>query len=260
MKKLLLHATLAMMTLPLSAASLTPGELPFSFFSRILNGDFSMNFIDGRVYSDFETDGFAAYSYIDGSNVHFLLDYDVSAGSYWGNSFGGSTALGGSVFLAVALNYDLDVDGHEIDIYFDQLDPDVSSAFFFSGLPYTTVLMDAAAIAAGQGVYTASGDPDYMQSGTMSFGGLFSDNHPFICIECSFLFELNLVYLDFSTGFINFNPDDPRASLLFGRDSYDTTPYGWALGVNVQNVPIPGGLLLFASAMLGLGMTRSSAR
>lgn len=244
--------------MPVSAATLAFDELPSGFVQQIENGDVQV-MVDANLnlHSQFETDGFAAYPYLTATGLHFLLDYDVAPGSHCCRS--NPFELNGSLFLGVALNYDLNTDGHEIDIYFDQLIPDVGSVLFVSGLPQTTVMMDATAIASGRGVYLASGDPDYSFSGNMNFGEPYGPNSPFFCIECGMTFELNLVYLDYSNGFLTFNPADARANLIVAYDFFDTSPYDYDLRIVVQSVPLPGALLLFASALIGLTLTGSRA-
>ncbi len=255
MNKIIIAIVVSLMASQALAASLYLSELPVPFILRLVQGEIELNFVDGKIHSEFEVDGFAAYSYLEGNEVGYLLDYEAASGSQWFNGAGNSdpVALDGSVFVTVPLMADLSVDGHEVDVYFDKLVPDVGSEFFMSQLDYTRLIMDGDALAQGHGAYSSSGDPDYVISGNMTFSNEFGSDAPYICIECQFDFEFNLVYLEYATGFLSFNPDDPRMSLMSGQDAYETSPYGWGLDINVRNVPLPGALVLMASALLGLG-------
>ena len=244
---------------PVFAASLTAGELPVSIRVALERGDIQMDFVDGVLRSTVSGGGISAYAYTRGGVPYMLVEYSVLPGSSWTNS-NNTVSLGGAVFLSVPAYFNEALfDGVDIPIFFDQLVPDVGSQFFFPGEApdplQVTMVLENSAMAAGSGYYNLSGDPDYIESGNMGFGGPFT-NPFFFCVECAFTAQLDLVFLDYSNTLLEFNFDDTRTTLLNMFDSYDTTPYGFGLNLVVNQVPLPATLPLFVSALFGLAIRR----
>ncbi|MDH3588048.1 MAG: hypothetical protein OEQ74_01460 [Gammaproteobacteria bacterium] len=245
---------------PVSAASLTAGELPVSVRVALERGEIQMNFVDGVLQSAVSGGGISAYAYTRGGVPYMLVEYSVLPGSTWSNSINNTADLSGAVFLSVPVYFNEALfDGVEIPIFFDQLVPDVGSGFFFPGEApdplQVTMVLENSAMTAGSGYYHLSGEPDYLESGNMGFGGPFT-NPFFFCIECAFTAQLDLVFLDYSNTLLQFNFDDPRTTLLNMFDSYETSPYGFGLNLVVNQVPLPATLPLFVSALFALAIRR----
>lgn len=250
MKSLLFVSLLVTLTLSTSGASLSITDLPSSF----LTDNVSIDINDDRVYSQYQRAGFSAYAFTRAGKSRFLMQYDIFAPT----SFWTGGALLGRVFVDVATSYDLTTDGHEVDVYFDQLVPAVGDQFFLSGIfggsTSATMVLDAEGIASGSGFYRREEFPDQLESGNLSFLDFNGDpDGPFVCLECGIEFTFNLVFLDFSSGTLNFNLDDMRPNLISAVDWFEgNMPYGYNLNIGVQAVPLPAAWVLFGSALFSL--------
>ncbi|NNF15593.1 MAG: hypothetical protein HKN70_02545 [Gammaproteobacteria bacterium] len=247
MRTLLFASLVALLTLPTSGASLSITDLPSSF----LAGNVSIDITDDRVYSQYQQGGFSAYAFTRDGESRFLMQYDIFAPtSYWI-----SGALFGRVFVDIATAYDLTTDGHEINVYFDQLIPPVGDQFFLSGVfggsTAATMVLDADGIAGGSGFYRREEYPDQVESGNLGFLDTNGNpDGPFVCLECGIEFTFNLVFLDFSSGYLNFNFADTRPDLISAIDWFEgSMPYGYNLNIAVQAVPLPAAWVLLGGAL-----------
>lgn len=215
------------------AESFSLDQLPASFLDQLRNGEVAIDVTDERVQAFVYNEKLAAFEFTRGGVDAVLVAYTVLPGSQWDVGWADPVAQSGYVFVE-APQIHFPGAAEEFTLYFDKLVPGIPQWTFWSNLPQTTVIMQDEAILSGGGDYELSGDPDYIQSGTMTFP---SGHEPFICIECSFFLQFNLLYLDYSGVALQFNLDEPRLMLLTGRDSYDTTPYGWGLDIlaSVEN-------------------------
>lgn len=238
---------------PVSAGWLSTDNLPATLAAELASGTVQTEIINGEVQSYASRNGISAYAFQRNGDPFILISYDALTGSQWDTNFADPIPLSGQVFLEAPQFY---IPGNtaQFTLYFDQLSFGMPASAFWSNMPQTTFVLQPDAMAAGTGVYQLSGEPDYIESGNMDFA-TFGDE-PFICIECSFFAQLDLVFLDYSGVALDLNFDDSRTTLFTGFDTFDGPPYGWGLDLVVNQVPLPGGLPLMLTAVVPLLLNR----
>lgn len=218
------------------------GMLCLIFSNKLFAAPVVSTLSDGRVQLQYEVTDDSYY------NVFYAYDDEYGNPGYVDRA----RSVSGIFSITLEPLYFLYNDEHRISISFAGL------SNYPSALNDTTfdLLVSTEALQSGNIQFGMSGEPDYQFYGNGNFdqsNGLV----PFICVECSYSFELNLAYLQYfqfgaAIGAFNTVSQESNPNLLryFEGNPYDTGQE--ALVLTVGEVPLPASVWLFASALLGL--------
>jgi hypothetical protein len=181
----------------------------------------------------------------------------------------GSSALGGSVWLAADASYDLSASRHTFTLYLDRVSPPAENLWLWPDHPLTKIIsIDTADLLAGHGHYTLDYLDNYAEQGSLRLHALAGDvGYPYLsCIECSVNIDFNLVglqYLDFgAVAMLTTNPQDTRALLYSESDYQHVGSYFGSRSqtFHVASVPEPSswGMLLAGLGLVGWAARRRS--
>lgn len=258
MKHVIIAALLATSIPTTHAVTISLSELPTEVQSCYFNSCFvdlesSVDFMgmSAHRYFNFNT---TASSVFDGWLIRYNLTAPSRNTSYYDPSWGSDPAMripnitpySGNVWLQASDSYDLVNSHHEFKIFTNTATPTPSDPNHISGLTSITALaLTTADLQNGGGFVRAAGEYDYTVDGSLS-------RSMFTCVECGWTTDFNLVFLDYSTGTLSFNPNDQR-SLLFSQSDYWVNFSNQDL-FHVQAVPLPAALPL-----LGMGLALFTA-
>lgn len=208
------------------------------------------------VVSSFNTTNMAAFGYMENSVAKWLIRYNVLPPSSQAGQ-----PLGGAIWLSANNAYDLTNNSHNLTLYTDRITPTPSNYdYFLWGGPNIGLTLNSSGLLSGGGNFQIGLD---WNNQSYSTGSLTVSNGAAICVAegCNVSTQLNLIDLKYlnsgNTATLNFDASDNR-SLLFKQASYD--PYCNNMSgcltqqqFNVQPIPLPAGLWLLASGLMGLG-------
>ena len=229
------------------ASTLAIDNLPAALAAELAVGAVQTEATSGSISSFYSHGGVSAYAFTRGLDSFTLVQYDVLSGSQWDTSSIDPIAQTGSVFVEAPTIY-LPGTSAQFTLHFDFLFPGIPDYAFWSGMPQANLELSPEAMAAGSGYYDLS--TSYNGGvGDLDANMMWTDSGPFLCIECGFFARFNLVSLDYSGVFLDFDPSDTRTYLFTGYDRFDGSPYGWGLDIAVNPVPLPQALVLLVTAL-----------
>lgn len=182
------------------------------------------------------------YTLTSPSGIHSVSDYGMGPETYDANYTG---------YIWMEAPQYISGGTAQFNIYTDQISPSPDVPYPFDTNHSWTFQMNLTTAMSGSGTAYFSGEPDYLESGSMQvIDGMM------ICIECSAAINLNLVGLSYNAqGMGMLNPGDTRGLLLSYDDSWDLSSR--SRDFYVQAVPAPAALWLFLSGAISiLGFTR----
>jgi hypothetical protein len=202
----------------------------------------------------------------DSTGASYLLRYDLAAPSQnttRPTSYPDSavtTPYSGALWVKAPVSLNPADTYHNFTIYTDSVSPVPHNSYntCYSYNCYSSnhstssfdIGLTTADMLAGSGFVHGSGEPTYKVTGSLQ-------RNMGVCIECSWGTDFNLIHLDYSSGTLQFNPDDPRTLLLSQGDSFPT--YSNVDKFYVQSVPIPPAFFLFGTGLLGILRFRKKA-
>jgi hypothetical protein len=217
------------------------------------------------LQSSVDFQGMSAHRYLNSAPSSlfdgWLIRYSLAAPSrntssyeppYLGEPMGPITTVtpySGNIWLQASDSYNLANSNHQFKIFADTAMP--APFNYYNGYNatgtgpanpgVTTLTLTTADLLAGSGFVHAAGEfGNYTVEGSLS-------RSMFTCVECGWTTDFNLVFLDYSSGMLNFNPDEQR-NLLFSQSDY------WVNFSNqdqfyVQAVPLPAALPLLGTGL-----------
>lgn len=245
------------------AATITLNDLPAAVQNCYASGSC---FVDMDSAADFQ--GMSAHRYYDYDlNTGTLFDgwmirYSLAApsgnvsASYFDPVVGELQSLGtmvtpysGNVWLQASNSYNLADPYHQFTLFTDTVAPLPQNFYNFPADSNVINLgLTTSDLLAGGAFVFMSGYPDYLMTGSLQ-------RFMFSCVECTWRTEINLVFLDYSTGTLSFNPGDQR-SLLLGQGDKDFLSGSYSIDqLYVQAVPLPAAFPLLCTGLALLGVS-----
>lgn len=246
------------------AITISAGDLPADIQSCGFAGTCSVNTNSITDISN-SSGGLAmsAFTMSRNGTLEYLLQYNLVVPS---GDDGNTTAYNGSVWLAVAQQYNLSTNNHLMSLYLDKVLPQpVNLLGGVSDGLNLDILVDSQGLLNGS-LFQSIGccDPPFgIDLGNMFIQGDFGGGALLPCAAdgCEVTATLDLLFLDYidvgGVALASINPGDSRSRLFSVSSSFEGTR---TQSYYVSAVPVPAAVWLFTTGLIGLiGLARRKA-